>query len=238
MKRSWPWTLGWLITALVSAAIAYAAVSSALSPTGGWLGWVGAVLTGGFALVCAFLGIFSAGSVACTNCGKAITGFEPNRKELQLGVCPDCNVYLQYENAQLAAVADDDLKKGHAYRVSVDGNIAWPPMCLVCNAPAERETEATFDISKAGSNAAASAAGLALFAVAGAGFVRYGGGGSITLRTPACANHEGGARVLDASNGRATIGFRFRRAHRAFLEANRHATIEPDFRGIVENLDD
>ena len=87
MKRSWPWTIGWLITALVSGGLAVLAVQSALEPDGSWLAWVGAVLTGLFALVAGYLAIFSAGSITCVNCGKGITGFEPGNKEPQIGVC-------------------------------------------------------------------------------------------------------------------------------------------------------
>jgi hypothetical protein len=234
MKRSWPWTIGWLITAAVSFGLAALAVQSALAPDGGWLGWVGAVVVGGFGLVAGYLAIFSAGSVPCTNCEKAITGFEPGRKELQIGLCPDCNVYVEFREGVMRVMTDDDISERHVFRVSVDGNNTWPATCLVCNAAADRQTESTWDLSKTGRNVAASAAGLALFAVAGAGFVQYGGGSKITLRTPACALHEGGARVFGASGGRAIIGFRSRRAHRAFLEANRHATIEPSIRGMVE----
>jgi hypothetical protein len=235
MKRSWPWTLGWLVTALVSFAIAYALARTALEPDSSWLWWVTVVVVGLFGIVAGYLAIWSAGSVPCPNCGKRITGFEPGSDAQQIGVCPECNVYVAFEKRAIRTSGDEEISHRHPFRLAVDGNITWPPRCLVCNERAVRETEATFDISKAGSNAAASAAGLALFAVAGAGFVRYGGGTSITLRTPACAQHEGGARVFGVTNGRAIIGFRSRCVHREFLDANRHATVEPDFRGIVEN---
>jgi hypothetical protein len=235
MKRSWPWTLGWIVTSLVSFAITYALVRSALEPDSSWLWWVGVVLVGGFGLIGGYLAIWSAGSVACVRCAKRITGFEPGNAAQQIGVCPECNVYVAVEKGIVRSVGDDEISERHPFRVAVDGNVAWPPRCLVCNERAVRETEATFDLSKTGSNVAASAAGLALFAVAGAGFVRYGGGTRITLRTPACAMHEGGAKIVGLTGGRAIIGFRSRRVHREFLDANRHATIEPDFRGIVEN---
>lgn len=79
---------------------------------------------------------------------------------------------------------------------------------------------------RAAKNAAVSAAGVALFAVAGAGLVRTGGGKVWRIPVPYCDHHADGVD-FDTDFDEPVVRFRWYAAFRAFCEANGTEPREP-----------
>lgn len=216
-RRSWGMTIFWALAAVVLASLAIAAGGWAHSE-GGWadfVGWPAAVVLGGAALV-AVIGIFTASSTAvCPKCGARIHAFDPGQRMV---VCESCREHARIEAGVLHALTDDHVEPTPIFTAALDHEVRWAG-CVACCDTATRTVTLEIVETQLAKNAAVSAAGIALVAVAGAGFVQTGGGKVWRVPIPYCDRHADHV-VLDTDFGSPVIRFRAYAAYRAFLAAN------------------
>lgn len=210
-------TIFWIVAAVGCAAGALGAGWWAYT-VGGWadfVGWPLALVLAAGAVVSA-VGIFTASATAkCPSCGAGIHAFDPAQR---IVLCDQCHAHARLESGTLHSLATDYEHDAPVFTAELGPEVTWAG-CVACCAPPTRSETLEIAESQMVKNAAASAAGLALVAVAGAGFVQTGGGKLWRVPVPYCDQHARSA-IVATDFGTPVIRFRSYRAYGAFLTAN------------------
>lgn len=227
VKRSWGTTIVWIAAA--GLCLTGAAYFGHMAWTNdGWrdlVGWPLAVVLGLGGLI-SLVGIFTAsGSARCPGCGGAITGFDATRGSDLVILCTQCKSHASPVDGTLRLLPLDHVHASPAFTAKLEAEVRWPG-CVMCNGPATVERVHELREGQMGKNAAASAVGITLFAVAGAGFIQTGGGKVWRIPVPYCEAHRD-AVALDTDFGTPVIRFRSYSAFRAYCEANNLSPIAP-----------
>jgi hypothetical protein len=186
----------------------------------GWrnvVGWIGGLALAALALVGVSAIFFASGTAACPACAASLGGLDPGIA----CVAPcSCGALVKVAGGRASALQDDDVLEAPLLRVSLPERILWPEGCLVCGAHAEATQPVSVHVSSTAGNLLASAVGLAVAGTVGVGFVRSGGGTTLTVEAPRCARHTHVA-ALDVRLGRVFLLFRAVGPFRAFLARNK-----------------
>lgn len=224
VERSWGLTIMWIVVAIICVTGAAGAGHWAYT-AGGWadfVGWPLAVLLA-LGAILAVVGIFTASSSAkCPSCRAAIVAFDP---EQPMVVCEQCRAHARVERGALHALPPDYVHPSPIFTVKLAAEVTWAG-CVACGADATHSQTLEIKESQLAKNAAVSAAGLALVAVAGAGFVQTGGGKVWRVPIPYCDQHREGV-IVDTDFGTPVLRFRSYAAYSAFLSANSLAPSQP-----------
>jgi hypothetical protein len=218
--RSWGATVAWVVATLVLTGLSYWSGRWAWNDDGwaDFIGWPGAVLAGIGALI-ALVGIFTAsGGAKCPRCGDSISGFDATEAEAVV-LCEGCKGYAEIQGGTLRAVADDRVYPRAVFTCELPpGEVRWPG-CALCGGAPTRELTHELSESQTGKNVAASAAGVALFAVARTGFIQTGGGKVWRVPVPYCDGCSEGVQ-LNSELGTQVVQFRSHAVFVAFCRAN------------------
>lgn len=187
----------------------------------GWrdlVGWPAAVLLGLVALIAA-IGVFTASSrTSCPSCGATIHDIDGTRTDGQVVMCEGCHAHARIVAGHVEALPPDYVHPSPVFTARLGDPVTWCG-CVGCGGISTRELSHELKEGQLGKNLAASAAGVALFAVAGAGFVQTGGGKVWRVAVPYCDGCSDGV-ALDTDLGRPVVRFRSHAVARAFCQAN------------------
>lgn len=218
VQRSKTAMVVWGVVALGAGVAAFYALRYGVT-NDGWrnvVGWIGGLALGAVALVAGAGIFFASGTAACPSCAKALDALDPGIA----CVAPcSCGALVKVSGGRASALGEDDVLEAPLLRAPFPERILWPEGCLVCGAPADATEHLSAHVSSTASNLLASAVGLGLAGTVGVGFVRSGGGTTLTVEAPRCAAHTHVA-AIDVRLGRPFLLFRAVRPFRAFLARN------------------
>ena len=201
IKRSWKSTIGFLIGALISAAISVLLfITIASGPVTIGIALIPAVL----ALILLYMAIGGAGECSCPACGKPISGLSTGSNDGVL--CPACLHYFEGKNGELWATDDARVADSPCFASTIPEKFAFPPGCCVCGKDATRKIPVSLTTTNASSVVTQSTIGLTTTT-------------RTTVEVPHCNDHKDGA-ILTGTKDKPHIKFRSYPYLRAFCQLN------------------
>ncbi len=222
LERSMPATIGYLAGALVLGAAAFFLIRMAIE-NDGWknlVGWPAGILCGLISLGCLLNIFMGSARTACPVCDKPIALHDRSGEEEPFVPCQHCGQMIGIEKGEARMIPEGFVAEVAGFRAPLPETFSWPAGCVVCGQAATRQLPAKVHVGKTGQNVAASVAGLALTGLVGVGFIRTGGGKTISVEVPHCDRHEGGVALAVGPDKKPQVLFRSLPVMRAFCKLN------------------